>query len=80
MPIHFGLDLSPNLHLGKPLGPFVLPAVAALLYLLVFPRTGADALAHRPWPYRAVRAAQLALALLLLALNLVCCFRPDLPG
>lgn len=81
VPIHFsGRELRPDRYLGKPLGPFVLTGVAALLYLLVFPLLGTDALAWRPRLHRAVRAMQLALALLLLAVNLVYCFRPDLLG
>ncbi|MFN3566572.1 MAG: DUF1648 domain-containing protein [Burkholderiaceae bacterium] len=37
VPIHFDRSLRPDRFVGKPWGPFVLPAVAAVLYGLAFP-------------------------------------------
>lgn len=75
VPIHFDRSLRPDRFVGKPLGPFVLPAVATLLYGIALPLVAGLRALGLGLLAGVVKSVHLALALLLLVLNLLGAFR-----
>ncbi len=71
VPIHFDRSLRPDRFVGKPLGPFVLPAVAAVLYGLAFPLIGLLHALGLDLLRGAVKTVHLALAVFVVVFNLL---------
>jgi Sec-independent protein secretion pathway component TatC len=71
IPIHFDRALRPTRFVGKPLGPFVLPAVAAVVYGLAFPLVGLLHALGLSLLCGVVKTVHLALAVFLLVSNLI---------
>lgn len=71
VPIHFNRSLRPDRFVGKPLGPFVLPAVAAVLYGLAFPLIGLLRALGLDLLRGVVKTVHLALAAFVVVFNLL---------
>lgn len=70
MPIHFDRSLRPDRFVGKPWGPFVLPATAAVLYALASPQIWTLRALGLDFLRGAVKTFHLALAVFVLVLHL----------
>jgi hypothetical protein len=71
IPIHFDRALRPTRFVGKPLGPFVLPAVAAVVYGFAFPLVGLLHTLGLGLLGGVVKTVHLALAVFVIVFNLI---------
>lgn len=71
VPIHFDRSLRPDRFVSKPWGPFVLPALAALLYGLAFPLVGFLRAVGLDILCGVVKAVHLALAIVAVLFSLL---------
>lgn len=70
VPIHFDQSLRPDRFVGKPFGPFVLPAIAAVLYGVAIPLVGLLRALGLGLLRGVVKTVHLALAVSLVVFNL----------